>query len=111
MFCDLFQHAWNQCYGILVRQATIDGRELLIVSRPVIGWQAHPDQQYPGMLLLAMRNYAGKAGLGVREGQPAQAVIAAERNNYDCGFACSALTIRPKPVREVSPLMLALMTR
>ena len=47
MLCDLVQHSCNQWHFILLRQASIDGRELLIVSRPVIGWQTQLGQQTP----------------------------------------------------------------
>src|SRR2546425_4355727 len=84
---DSFEKKWNERNAIVLGQVCIHRLKRVRVLGTVIGRQFHAGEDHCGPASHEALNDLLEVGARLGEVQPAQAVIAAELQNHDVGFA------------------------
>ena len=84
---DVFEEEGEERYVVLLREGGVHGVEFFDVVGAVAGGEGDAGEDDFGAAGLELREDAGEVGLGLLDGQAAEAVVAAELDDYDFGVA------------------------
>ena len=84
---DVFEEEGEERYVVLLREGGVHGVEFFDVVGAIAGGKGDAGENDFGAAGLELREDAGEVGLGLVDGEAAEAVVAAEFYDYDFGVA------------------------